>query len=614
MRLLDTHTGQFEEKDPGNTEYAVLSHTWKREGEQTYHDVRHIQARFPSTHSRQPPSSHPREGPPLSFGEHPDSSARFNLPVSSDPIPDERTPLLPAPARPDSTMEQGLLSGTHHEISRFRQLQLIILRPFQWVQRFATLLACGCRRRPVEPTISDHSPHSSSAPSTASSTRVVTYESPSPLRRGLSTTDSGVLGLCFEGEPSPEGKGEMLSSLWDDPQLSSKVRQACAVARANGFRFIWIDACCIDRSNSIELSQAVSSLYSLYASAAVCYAYLADVPADDDHAAQGSHFRSSRWFARGWTLPELVAPRDVTFLSRDWQVIGSKSSLADLVEEITGIGRKAFLHRKSLDEFSVAQRLSWASQRETLLVEDEAYPLLGVFGVDMPILYGEGERAFRRLQEEIIQRVPDQSIFAWGGVYTGSDIGMPSKTPEVGSEQQSYLCCAYNNHNYQSFLATSPSIIEDSARSISAVSHDVLRFLKLSHPDTFEHAPSPWAHGFRTQFQMIPLSQYFPPHSTRYDWQEMAHWRWYLAILACEHEGRPGNLLGRVCYTIPPSDCDESGIDIGIECLRPGYVDISPRPARGGGGGGGGSPDLFPLSPETIERCRPYIETRTVYI
>ena len=206
-------------------------------------------------------------------------------------------------------------------------------------------------------------------------------------------------------------------SVWDDPNLSSKIRRACAVARNNGYRYIWIDSCCIDRSSSSELSEAINSMYKWYALADVCYAYLADVPPGVNHEAEGSWFRKSRWFKRGWTLQELIAPVNVMFFSMDWAPIGSKHALDSLVASVAGIDHRALLHLDPLDKFSVAQRLSWAAKRETTREEDRAYSLLGIFDINMPTLYGEGDRAFRRLQEQIIQRIPDQSLFAWKNIY-----------------------------------------------------------------------------------------------------------------------------------------------------------------------------------------------------
>ena len=188
-------------------------------------------------------------------------------------------------------------------------------------------------------------------------------------------------------------------AIWHDCNLSPKIRHACRIARENGYRYIWIDSCCIDKASSSELSEAINSMYRWYCLSTVCYAYLADVPPGKDSREEESAFRRSRWFERGWTLQELIAPSSVTFLAADWTPIGSKHILADLIEDIAGIPDEALLHAQSLDEFSVAQRLSWAARRETTRVEDRAYSLLGIFDINMPTLYGEGELAFRRLQE-----------------------------------------------------------------------------------------------------------------------------------------------------------------------------------------------------------------------
>ncbi|EJF57896.1 HET-domain-containing protein, partial [Dichomitus squalens LYAD-421 SS1] len=199
---------------------------------------------------------------------------------------------------------------------------------------------------------------------------------------------------------------------WDDPELSPKIKLACAVARQAEHRYIWIDSCCIDKASSSELSEAINSMYMWYGDSAICYAYLADVPPGESSQSEGSFFRKSRWFTRGWTLQELIAPGRLVFLSADWEIIGSKGDFIDVLEQMTGIDREALLLDTGLDEFSVAQRFSWASKRETERVEDQAYSLMGIFDINMPTLYGEGDRALRRLQEEILRRTPDQSLFA----------------------------------------------------------------------------------------------------------------------------------------------------------------------------------------------------------
>ncbi|KAM5545905.1 hypothetical protein V8D89_000031 [Ganoderma adspersum] len=166
--------------------------------------------------------------------------------------------------------------------------------------------------------------------------------------------------------PLPAQPPGILRDIWDNPNLSPKVRDACAVARANGYRYIWIDSCCIDKTSSSELSEAINLMYQRYAHAGVCHAFLADVPAKADHGRVGSRFRRSRRFARGWTLQELIAPLHAVFLSKDWVDIGSKHTRAGLVTEITGIGNNGLLHVEPLDRFSVTQRLSWACGRQTM--------------------------------------------------------------------------------------------------------------------------------------------------------------------------------------------------------------------------------------------------------
>jgi hypothetical protein len=199
--------------------------------------------------------------------------------------------------------------------------------------------------------------------------------------------------------------------------VSEKVKNCCLTAEADGFKWVWIDTCCIDKSSSAELSEAINSMYAWYARAAVCYAYLQDVVEVDIATVEGrTAFSRSRWFTRGWTLQELLAPHSLVFLSTHWDVIGTKAEreVADLVQTITGVAPGVLDSTRRLDEVSIACRMSWASRRTTTRIEDRAYSLMGIFDVNMPIIYGEGDQAFFRLQMEIIRQSPDQSIFAWG--------------------------------------------------------------------------------------------------------------------------------------------------------------------------------------------------------
>ncbi|KAF5373006.1 hypothetical protein D9758_001438 [Tetrapyrgos nigripes] len=192
-----------------------------------------------------------------------------------------------------------------------------------------------------------------------------------------------------------------------------KVENACARARRYHFNWIWIDSCCINKESSAELSEALNSMYQYYEDAAMCYVYLSDVSGEYHPGTEESNFRDSRWFRRGWTLQELLAPEYVVFLDKDWERIGTRWSLREVVSVATGIPVDVFKGR-IIDEYSVAQRMSWAAFRETTRPEDQAYCLLGVFGVSMSPIYGEGGvKAFMRLQQEIIRISDDRSIFAW---------------------------------------------------------------------------------------------------------------------------------------------------------------------------------------------------------
>ncbi|KAH9858581.1 heterokaryon incompatibility protein-domain-containing protein [Lenzites betulinus] len=201
---------------------------------------------------------------------------------------------------------------------------------------------------------------------------------------------------------------------YDDPRISAKVCGCARTAESYGFHWLWIDASCIDKTSSAELSEAINSMFDWYAAARICFAYVQDVPESCVLAASGSAFRLSRWFTRGWTLQELLAPRCLIFLSETWTFLGTKASLASLLAEITGIDVEILTFRRDIQQVSVARRMSWASRRETTRPEDEAYCLLGIFGITMPTIYGEGREDFRRLQGEILKHSPDQSLFAWG--------------------------------------------------------------------------------------------------------------------------------------------------------------------------------------------------------
>jgi hypothetical protein len=167
-------------------------------------------------------------------------------------------------------------------------------------------------------------------------------------------------------------------------------------AKRDGLDYFWIDTCCIDKSNSQELQEAINSMFRWYQNAKKCYVYLSDVKCNTPDADSEScrrwkpAFRKSRWFTRGWTLQELLAPASVTFYSKEGELLGDKKSLKDTIHEITGIPSDA-LSGKQVSEFSVAERFSWANHRRTTRPEDEAYCLLGIFDIHLPLIYSEGK-------------------------------------------------------------------------------------------------------------------------------------------------------------------------------------------------------------------------------
>ena len=196
-----------------------------------------------------------------------------------------------------------------------------------------------------------------------------------------------------------------------------KIEACCNQALCDGLQWAWVDTCCIDKSSSAELTEAINSMFAWYKDAKVCYAFLRDVDdVAEDISGPNSSFRASGWFKRGWTLQELLAPRRLYFFGSDWQPIGlftEDSKLSDVVSEITSIP-SAFLHGLDLRNANVAMKMSWASKRKTTRKEDMAYCLLGIFDVNMPLLYGEGMKAFCRLQEEIMKQTYDHTLLAWG--------------------------------------------------------------------------------------------------------------------------------------------------------------------------------------------------------
>ena len=187
-----------------------------------------------------------------------------------------------------------------------------------------------------------------------------------------------------------------------------KIRFCGEQAGQDNLQYFWVDSCCINKADFTELSEAINSMFRWYRNATRCYVYLSDIssPAFDtneesDPLPWESDFRKSRWFTRGWTLEELLAPSSVEFFSRECKRLGNKRSLRQQIHEITGIADSA-LQEAALSQFSINERFSWIQHRQTRREEDKAYSLLGIFNIYMPLIYGEGEEnAFKRLRTEV---------------------------------------------------------------------------------------------------------------------------------------------------------------------------------------------------------------------
>jgi len=303
-----------------------------------------------------------------------------------------------------------------------------------------------------------------------------------------------------------------------------KIERTCQLALNSGIQWAWVDTCCIDKSSSAELTEAINSMFRWYQESAVCFAYLSDLkddwrrrekewkikdekpekqgpekdgqkgdkraPGEDKKAsgedkwesdqrseggernkegkkprkdkdkdnddassrAGGSDVSSQtdggltwqqrvdkyapcRWFTRGWTLQELIAPRRLGFYNQNWRFEGEKKTLSSELAEITRINKRVLSNAALLSTIPVAQRMSWAANRQTTRAEDMAYCLLGIFGVQIPMLYGEGSKAFVRLQEEIIKESNDLSLFAWQTKVTSQKhLGILALSPQDFSD------------------------------------------------------------------------------------------------------------------------------------------------------------------------------------
>lgn len=227
---------------------------------------------------------------------------------------------------------------------------------------------------------------------------------------------------CFDGNTPAYA---ILSHTWEIEELTlqgvlynenvsklrgyQKVIKTCQIAVEEGIKYAWADTCCIDKTSSAELSEAINSMYRWYEKAKLAIAFISDWKTDVGE----STLERCRWFTRGWTLQELIAPREMSFYDSNWTLCGTKTSMVKELSRITGISAVVLNDAEKRFRVPSCVKMSWAAHRQTTREEDMAYCLIGLFDINMPLLYGEGSKAFLRLQELIISRSRDATIFAW---------------------------------------------------------------------------------------------------------------------------------------------------------------------------------------------------------
>lgn len=316
--------------------------------------------------------------------------------------------------------------------------------------------------------------------------------------------NTSTLQLCeFFGRRIPDyailshtwGEEEILFSdmqvpeeTWMTKKGATKVLGFCRIAQENGFDWVWIDTCCIDKSSSSELSEAINSMYEWYRLSYTCYVYLADV---NDAKNFLEEFRGSRWFTRGWTLQELIAPTKMEFYTADWEEIGTKDRLSGTIASTTQIDEGVLVGTAKLSTILASVKMSWASKRRTTREEDTVYSLLGIFGVNMPLLYGESAKAFVRLQEEIRKDREDYTLFA------RDKPSVLAREPNAFARDASWLLSSNN------FPCTGPAVQSLMPSSEPSRYKIVVNILGQHWDIAPDEPPRPTAQGMRMMLPVI---------------------------------------------------------------------------------------------------------------
>jgi hypothetical protein len=271
-----------------------------------------------------------------------------------------------------------------------------------------------------------------------------------------------------------------------------KLRFCAKQTASDGLVWFWVDTCSIDKTSSAELSEAINSMYQWYKSSTKCYVYLSDVSADENAISHREtwevSFRKSRWFTRGWTLQELLAPNSVEFFSKEGVRLGDKSTLGQVIHEITSISLRA-LQGTLLYDFSPTERLSWAAGRKTRRPEDMAYSLLGIFDVNMPLIYGEGrQKAMTRLYRELRESLPGEPLRSLNSHFQSLGLGPSLGIDTALGEQIDTQQTQEDGGDDEDLFAYTPcSPLDSSPISAAASSQTEIDVFVLGEDRTLKH-------------------------------------------------------------------------------------------------------------------------------
>ncbi|KAI1338604.1 heterokaryon incompatibility protein-domain-containing protein [Xylariaceae sp. FL0016] len=314
-----------------------------------------------------------------------------------------------------------------------------------------------------------------------------------------------------------DGSYAVLSHTWGDDEVTfqdirndlhlaqskkgfAKILHACQIAQERHLQYAWVDTCCIDKASSAELSEAINSMFRWYRGAAFCIVFLFDLPPALSSLSSPTSlswssaspqldfvrdFPTCRWLTRGWTLQEMIAPPKLEFYDAGWEFRGYKSDWKLLLSRETGVDVAILDDLAGLPQIPVARRMSWAAGRQTTRIEDMAYCLMGIFDVHMPMIYGEGPKAFVRLQEEIARETSDLSLFAWTQLDSDQDYrGILARSPAEFASCRDLKHRVRNANLTNEFTITNKGLrIETALVDVPEASNDLIWNLGVSHRD-----------------------------------------------------------------------------------------------------------------------------------